>query len=316
MSDTIAAERGGAARNPLAACLFVLLGGPLAHVYNGRFRRALGIQVLGWAALPSALAALLYLPWGRWMVAGVAAGVAVYWLALLADAWIVARQMSGRPLKWYQRGWMYLLCFIGQYAATLALALTLRQAWVEAFSIPSRAMAQTLAPGDRILVDHLRYRFVEPRHGDLVVFHPPDESNEVSYVQRVIGLPGDLIEVRDMRVYRNGEPLDEPYVYYREPKPPDLDHPFYAPLLNSGPHRLAEDELFLMGDNRYLSRDSRIFGPVSLDAVLGRAEIIYYSHPPSPREDEFVPRSNPPNPEPQVTRWSRVGARLDGYSTP
>ncbi|MGH1505564.1 MAG: signal peptidase I [Acidimicrobiales bacterium] len=143
---------------------------------------------------------------------------------------------------------------------SLALALALRAWVVQSFSIPSESMEETLLVGDRLLVEKVSYRFGDPSHGDVVVFsRPPDVPGPTDdLIKRIIGLGGDVIEGRDSVVYRNGDALDEPY----------LDDGFFGDF---GPITVPDGHMFVMGDNRDESLDSRVFGPLSTDLIVGRA---------------------------------------------
>jgi signal peptidase I len=101
----------------------------------------------------------------------------------------------------------------------------------------------------------------EPHRGDVVVFHAPDQPKD--YIKRVVGLPGETIQIDKGQVFVNGELLDEPYEVRRSAAS--------APVVTLGP-----DELFVMGDNRPNSRDSRSWGPLSMDAVVGRSLVSYW----------------------------------------
>ena len=156
-------------------------------------------------------------------------------------------------------GWILLLV-VGLTAATL-----LRTFVVEPFYIPSPSMQPALRPGDRVIVDKLRYRFGEPHRGDVVVFDKPANaggSAEVkNLIKRGIAVPGDEIEARQGVVYRNGGILDEPYL---RPGTVTTDIPR---------QRLAPDRYWVMGDNREVSEDSRLFGPVPASVLTGKAVV-------------------------------------------
>jgi signal peptidase I len=146
--------------------------------------------------------------------------------------------------------------------------------------IPSGSMMDTLLIGDYIMVNRFVYarssfdwekRLLpvrELRHGDVVVFKQPNEP-EVDYIKRLIGLPGDIIEVRGGYVYRNGERLEEPYV----------KDEYRRGVADMGPTRVREDHYFVMGDHRNASYDSREWGQVPRDLIKGRALLIWYSFP-------------------------------------
>jgi signal peptidase I len=166
---------------------------------------------------------------------------------------------------------------IREYAEALFLALLLalfiRTFVVQAFRIPSGSMIPTLLVGDQILVDKLAYKFRKPERGDIMVFkYPEDESRD--FIKRLIGLPGDKLEVKNRVVFINDKPLVEDYAYH-EGAPIDMIH---ADLRdNFGPTVVPEKKYFLMGDNRENSQDSRFWGFLNEDKIIGRAFIIYWS---------------------------------------
>ncbi len=136
---------------------------------------------------------------------------------------------------------------------------------LEAFYIPSESMVPTLEVGDRVFVNKFVYRFTEPERGDIIVFRSVEGEGE-DLIKRVIGAPGDRVAVRNGVLHVNGEPQEESYL--RDGRP--LDRGPY------GPTRLSEREVFMMGDNRANSRDSRFFGPVPLENIEGEAFVIFW----------------------------------------
>jgi signal peptidase I len=135
---------------------------------------------------------------------------------------------------------------------------------VEAFYIPSESMVPTLAVGDRVFVNKFIYRFHEPQRGDVVVFKGV-EGGEDDLIKRVVGLPGDEVEVRDGTLYVNGQLQQEPYVNGDLP-----DRSSY------GPTTVPKGKVFAMGDNRADSRDSRFFGPVPFESIEGEAFVTFW----------------------------------------
>ena len=138
---------------------------------------------------------------------------------------------------------------------------------VEAFYIPSESMVPTLEVGDRVFVNKFIYRFAEPERGDIVVFESI-EGSEQDLIKRVVAVPGDTVAVQNGVLFVNGQPQEEPYVNDALP-----DGSFF------GPTTVPEDSVFVMGDNRGNSRDSRFFGPVSISNVEGEAFLTFW--PPS-----------------------------------
>ena len=138
---------------------------------------------------------------------------------------------------------------------------------LEAFYIPSESMTPTLEISDRVFVNKFIYRLSEPERGDIVVFRSTEGGDE-DLIKRVVGLPGDSVEVRDGVLFVNGERREEPYLNRRFP-----DSGIY------GPTTVPPNHLFMMGDNRANSRDSRFFGPVPFENIEGEAFVIFW--PPS-----------------------------------
>jgi signal peptidase I len=135
---------------------------------------------------------------------------------------------------------------------------------VEAFYIPSESMTPTLRVGDRVLVNKFIYRFEEPERGDIVVFESVEGGGE-DLIKRVVGVPGDEISVRGGRLLVDGEPQRERYV---NKKFPDSS--------SSAPTTVPEDHVFVMGDNRANSRDSRYFGTVPEKKIEGEAFLRFW----------------------------------------
>lgn len=143
-------------------------------------------------------------------------------------------------------------------------ALLLINFVVRSFFIPSGSMEPTLVVDDYILVNELVYRFFEPQRGDIVVFRPPAKSGEGDrdFIKRVVGIEGDVIEVRDGRLVRNGQRIEESYV------PEKAFDDF-------GPELVRPGQVFVMGDNRNSSYDSRRWGQLPIENVLGRAFMVF-----------------------------------------
>ena len=175
--------------------------------------------------------------------------------------------------------------YIEAILIALLLALFIRTFVVQAFKIPSGSMKNTLLVGDHILVNKFIYGVKNPLNGntwipikeperrDIVVFKYP-VNPEQDYIKRVIGVEGDSIEIKDKKVYVNGEPQDENYAIYLDKRvmPGSLQ-----PRDNMGPITVPENSLFVMGDNRDNSYDSRFWKFVDLKSVKGKAFILYWS---------------------------------------
>jgi signal peptidase I len=167
----------------------------------------------------------------------------------------------------------------------LLLALFIRTFIVQAFKIPSGSMIPTLQIGDHILVNKLAYgvrmpfledyivEFSEPRRDDVIVFIFPEDRSK-DFIKRVAAVAGDSVEIRDKRVMINGKQIADPHAHF------EGDDPQTAGLANRddyGPRIVPEDHVFVMGDNRDRSYDSRFWGYVHLDEIRGKAFLIYWS---------------------------------------
>ena len=183
--------------------------------------------------------------------------------------------------------------YLESIVVAVILALFIRTFAIQAFKIPTGSMEENLLIGDHLLVNKLVY---SPSFGPLedtlfgkraiarghvVVFKYPDEP-ERDFIKRVIGLPGETVEIRNKQVYIDGDPLDEPYVQFLYPprRPDDPEYGLRVEALRDswGPRVVPEDQLLVLGDNRDNSRDSRFWGFLPRDQVKGRALIVYWSY--------------------------------------
>jgi signal peptidase I len=167
------------------------------------------------------------------------------------------------------------------------LALFVRTFIVQAFKIPTGSMENNLLIGDHLLVNKFVFAPtwtpledwllpIDPiRRGDIVVFKYPEEP-ERDFIKRVIGLPGETLELKNKRVYINGTLLDEPYVRYLIPPDAEGSEDFDV-RVRYGPVTVPQGHYFMMGDNRDNSQDSRYWGFLPRDYVKGKALFVYFS---------------------------------------
>lgn len=151
------------------------------------------------------------------------------------------------------------------YAVILAMGI--RTFVAEARYIPSSSMEPTLEINDRLIIEKITYHLREPERGDVVVFNPTEtlkaQNFKDAFIKRVIGLPGETIEVTDGQVFVNGQPLVEKYI---------ADQPEY----NYGPVTVPEGEYLVLGDNRNNSYDSHYWGFVPQENIIGRASLRFW----------------------------------------
>ena len=165
----------------------------------------------------------------------------------------------------------------------LIFALIIRTYIVQAFKIPSGSMIPTLLIGDHILVNKFLYgtqvpfsdkkilALEQPERGDIIVFKYPEDLSK-DFIKRVIGVGGDIVQERNKVLFVNGKPLSETYVQHTDDSINSME-----PRDNFGPYLVPVGKLFVMGDNRDQSYDSRYWGYVDLKLVRGKAMIIYWS---------------------------------------
>lgn len=183
-------------------------------------------------------------------------------------------EKAPRPPQSADNPWMEGLKTI---ALSVFLALGIRTFVAEARYIPSGSMQPTLQVDDRLIVDKVGYHFHAPQRGDIVVFSPTAKLQEQNYrdafIKRIIGLPGEKVEVRNGRVYINDQPIKENYIAE-------------APSYNYPPQVVPEGQYLVLGDNRNNSYDSHYWGFVPRDKIIGRAVVRFW---PPDRVGEIKP---------------------------
>ncbi len=151
----------------------------------------------------------------------------------------------------------------------LAISLFVRAYVAEARFIPSESMLPTIKIGDRLIIDKISIEIKglgDIQRGDIVVFNPPAAARSkdgIPFIKRVIGLPGETVSIKKGTVYINGDPLDEPYILEK-------------PVADLKPYQIPGNMVFVMGDNRNNSDDSRYWGPLPAQNIIGKAEFRYY----------------------------------------
>ena len=184
--------------------------------------------------------------------------------AVVVDAPVV----EGEPAK--DNHVRNLVEWVAIVVGALAVALIVKTFFIQAFFIPSLSMYPTLHKGDRVLVNKLSYDFHDVHRGDIVVFsRPPNEPPSAikDLIKRVIGLPGDTIEAHDGAVFIDGKKLDEPYLVAG------------VTTDNLPRQKVPKDHVWVMGDNRGDSADSRVFGPITEASIVGRAFVRVWPLP-------------------------------------
>lgn len=284
LAGTEPAERTGVRRpRPLIAVLLSLLVVGLGHVYSGRTRKGIVLWGIGFAAGALALATGAFATFGG-MVATVAL-VLAYRLFTAVDAALAARRAEPfvpRPYaRWYGIAGILLVCSLLVPLLLPALVpLLLPARRFAAFKVPSGTMDPTLQVGDLMIADMRAWERREPQRGDLVLHRTADGH---MMIRRVIALPGERIELRDKVVWIDGAPIEDPWAVHTDPRiyPASRFSGPYAARDQFGPLIVPEGTLFLLGDNRDNSSDSRFHGPIDRSLLAGRPLYVYWSADPS-----------------------------------
>ena len=210
------------------------------------------------------------------------------YLFIIYDAVKIARRMDpSEPTTPYNKWYYYLAYYtIASFLISPLVKTITQQYSVRSYKHPSGSMISSLLPGDYVLADNFNYIFQKPERGDVVVFLYPKNEKRI-FVSRVIGLPGEMVEIKDFKVYINDTVLDEPYALVGKEEKHNQK--------NMASRLVPESYVFLLGDNRQWSKDSRHFGYVHLDSIRGKLKTIYFSR--DKNKDGIL--------------WNRIGALVD-----
>jgi signal peptidase I len=252
-------------RNPFLAALATFGACGLGQLYNGKPNKAAIAYASGLACAIFAIFAPL-LSSLLWLLAVVFIQILVI-VILMIDAVRDARHSQEFVLRRYNRWYVYLGIILVQALLISPLLENPLLSSVRSFKIPTASMEPTLEIGDHLVVNMKAYGKTDPSRGDLVVSkYPPNESE--LYIKRVVGLPGEKIEMSGRVVYINDRPLNEPYTKYINPTS-TYDH--------YGPYLLSQGKYFVMGDNRDNSQDSRFVGSIDRSKIVGQARYLYWA---------------------------------------
>lgn len=256
----------------------------LGHVYCGRPLRGLVFFMLSVAVSSVALLGFIVLPATLNLIVPVVIELALI-SCLVFDAVHCAKSASSEyRLRRYNRWYFYIAIWIGATFFGVMYARFMTANVEQAFRITSESMSPTFVEGDHVLTNMAVYRFRQPARGDLVAFGMPNQL-QTRLVKRIVALPGETIEIRNGSVFIDGTLLHETYTLAGGLRIDDPTLHFLAPT------KIPDGTYFLMGDNRGNSLDSRYFGPVPKDRILGVVRMVYLSI----------------EPESDAIRWNRFG---------
>jgi len=293
-----------------AVLLSIFLPG-LGELYAGRPDSALESFVIFYA-LAAVIVALVYVPSTVALLATLLVGILAWVIVLTRAARAAARAPQPFPPHAYDRWYWYgAIILVSVFFWHRAVANQIQQHWIGAYQIPSDAMYPTILPGDFVLASMRRGHF--PHQNDLVVYESPTGNGGLQ-IKRVVGLPGDTLAMHGGSLIRNGVTVAEPFTTLLASQGddrPDLEGgvtwqikhlvnrpargTVYRPdMRNWGPVVIPRDSVFVLGDNRDASFDSRFWGALAVKQLRGRPLVVYFS----------IDRNAP------GVRWSRIGQRF------
>lgn len=261
-------------RRPWLAGLLTFLTIGLGHFYAGDAKKGLVLYFAQAVLLVILLPLFLLVP--PLIVLGISllCGFAFFLYCLLDAIKIAKDNKITYRLKKYNKWYIYLACWIvASFLIQPVIEVSIKKNIMQAYKIPSGAMVPSLLPGDHLLVDKFTYRKNKPQRGDVVIFPFPADPSK-PFVKRLIGLEGDIIEVRNKQLYINNEAYAEDYIVHNER---DTIPASIQPRDFFGPITIPPNSYFVMGDNRDRSFDSRFWGLVDKSTVEGKVKSIYWS---------------------------------------
>jgi signal peptidase I len=273
-------------RRPAGAVVLTLCVTGLGHLYAGRPRAALAFVLAGHLYGVALLMLTLSRPSAAELLFAVVIGVLLVLTAIVHSSLAAKRAAQPYELRWYNRWWIYVLVLLfAWFVWRPGLQAMIRHSVLNAYRIPSPAMEPSILVGDFLFADSRAAARRMPQRNDVVIFSSLTQPG-LTLIKRVIGLPGDTLLTRDGQLYRNGQAVAEPWIrpltsadsipLVQETTPvPSRAQP--PTMLNWGPVVVPAGQLFVMGDNRPDSYDSRFWGTLPADQIVGRPLSLYFS---------------------------------------
>jgi signal peptidase I len=251
-------------RKPILAFLLSLVTPGLGQIYNGQFKKGVS-YLLGFALVYIVSSFLLVKFYGLILYLIIMIG---FFIFILIDAVRGANRLKAIALKPFNKWYIYLIIFLLSNVVVIPLLRsTIKNNIIQAYRIPSRAMEPTLLVGDHLMADMRIYKSQKPQRGDLIIFEFPKDPSK-DFIKRVIGLEGEKVELINNKIYINDKLLDDRWGHFTKD---------YPALDTFGPVVVPKDSLFVLGDNRDNSNDSRYWGFVNVGKVRGKALYLYWT---------------------------------------
>lgn len=265
----------------------------LGHIYAGEAKKGIKLYLLGQGILLLIFLPLIYFFPVTIVVFLAVVSVFLFLIYCIVDAVKISKKKRIiYTLKKYNKWYVYLTCLVLSYFIIQPLISTsIKVFLVQAYKIPAGSLKPTLLIGDHILAKKLFAVKAGINRGDMIIFPFPEDTAK-DFIKRVVAIGGETIEIVNKKVFINGKLIEEPYVVHSDPHiiPEGLQ-----PRDNYGPSMVPEDLLFVMGDNRDQSYDSRFWGFIEKAAVTGKACTIYWSWD----KENFK------------VRWNRIGKKIE-----
>jgi signal peptidase I len=251
-------------RKPILALILSLLTPGLGQVYNGQFKKGISYLV-GFYLVYLVFSFLLLTFHGMIFYLIVTMG---FFFFIVIGAFRRANKLKAITLKPFNKWYIYLMIFLLSNVAVLPLLQwTVRNNIARAYKIPSSGMAPALLVGDRLIADMRSRKSQQLQRGDIIIFEFPKDPSK-DFIKRVIGMEGEKVEIVKNKIYIDEKLLDDPWGHFMMPRSSIEDY---------GPIRVPEGSLFVMGDNRDNSQDSRFWGFVKVEKVKGKALYLYWA---------------------------------------
>ncbi len=263
-------------RNPWIAALLTFGGVGLGQVYNGQPGKGIACFI-GFVLLQLALfASGLEYTFTGFAVEFIAATIG--FLAILTEAAISAKKAAQIELAWYHTWYWYLILIIFAQGTDMASDNWVRQqiVGVKMYQIPGESMFPAVLPGDRIAVDIAEYRTTDPDRGHIILLRYPQDPTQI-FLKRIAAAAGDTVQIIHKQLMINNQPVLEPYIHFLPDSIPQKSSATTFVLDNYGPQIIPSEHFFVLGDNRDQSADSRVWGFVPQQNIIGRAIYVYWS---------------------------------------
>jgi signal peptidase I len=251
-------------RKPILALILSLLAPGLGQIYNGQLKKGIS-YFIGFYLVYLVFSFLLLTFHGMIFYVIVTMG---FFFFIVIGAFRGAKKLKAVTLKPFNKWYIYLIIFlIGNVAIRPLLGWAIRNHIARPYKIPSSGMSPALLVGDRLVADMRNYKSQKPQRGDTIIFEFPKDSSK-DFIKRVIGMEGEKIEIVNNKIYVNDKLLDDPWGNFTKS----------GPALDIwGPAVVPKKSLFVLGDNRDNSMDSRFFGFINVEKVKGKALYLYWA---------------------------------------